>query len=64
MSADRENLEMLKILLENIVGETFLMVPSPTPFCPASNSSRSLKLRGITRTKQQIRSVHLGLDFI
>ena len=31
--------------------ETFLMVPSPTPFCPASSSSRSLKLRGITKTK-------------
>merc|ERR1719357_492155 len=25
-----------------------LMVPSPTPFCPASSSSSSRKLRGIT----------------
>ena len=30
------------------------MVPSPTPFCPASNSSRSLKLLGITTTQESL----------
>ena len=34
---------------------TDLMVPSPTPFWPASNSSRSLKLLGITKEGQVTR---------
>ena len=35
-----------------------LMVPSPTPFWPASSSSSSRKLRGITETKESASADH------
>lgn len=35
-----------------------LMVPSPTPFCPASNSSSNRKLRGTTETENYFLKLH------